>query len=107
MKALVTGATGFIGSALVQRLIDESFHVRALVRPASDASSLETLGVEIARGDIRNRDDVERTVADCQLVFHLAKPSQGDPSPTETNATGVANVAHAAVQAGVKRIVFA
>ena len=106
MKALITGATGFIGSRLVRRLIDESFDVRALVRPASDASSLESLGVEIARGDFRNRDAVERAVADCELVFHLAKPLQSELSPTETDVTGVANVAHGAVQAGVTRLVF-
>ena len=103
---MVTGATGFIGSALVQRLVAESFDVRALVRPTSDASSLESLVVEIARGDFQNRDQVERAVRDCELVFHLAKSSQSELSPAETNATGAANVAHAAVQTGVTRVVF-
>lgn len=103
----MTGATGFIGSRLVRRLIDESFDVRALVRPATDASALKSLGVKIARGDMRHRDDVERAVTDCECVFHLAKPSPRDPSPREATVSVATNVAKAAVHAGVKRVVFA
>lgn len=107
MKALVTGATGFIGSHLVRRLIDESFDVRALVRPATDASSLESLGVKIARGNIRDRDEVADAVGGSELVFHLAKPTLGDPSIKETNEMGVANVVNAAMHTGITRLVFA
>lgn len=106
MRALVTGATGFIGSHLVRRLIDESFDVRALVRPASDAGSLESLGVEIARGDMRDRDAVGHAVEGCELVFHLAKPSWGEPAPAETNAMAASHIASAALQGDVRRVVF-
>ena len=47
MNVLVTGATGFIGTHLVDRLADAGARVRALVRPATDASTLEALGVEV------------------------------------------------------------
>lgn len=109
MKALVTGATGFIGSQLVERLVEEGHGVRALARPGSDASGLERIGVEVVRGDIRNLDDVQRAVDDCPLVFHLAKsaggPIPGTSSPVST--TGTENVALASLRAGVARLVYA
>lgn len=109
MKTLVTGATGFIGSHLVEQLVKEGNGVRALVRRGSDASGLERIGVEVVRGDIRNLDDVQRAVDDCPLVFHLAK-SAGDPVPgpsSHATATGAENVGLASLRAGVARLVFA
>ncbi|HUV38052.1 MAG TPA: NAD(P)H-binding protein, partial [Planctomycetota bacterium] len=50
--AYVTGGTGLLGSHLVERLVSEGYRVRALVRESSDTSLLETLGVELVRGDI-------------------------------------------------------
>jgi nucleoside-diphosphate-sugar epimerase len=111
MNVLVTGATGFIGPHLTKRLVREGYHVRALVRPVTDASSLEALGVEIVRGDVRDPGAVGRAVANCQLVFHLAaRTSHGDLPAKEIysiNVEGTANVARAAVQAGVARLVLA
>jgi nucleoside-diphosphate-sugar epimerase len=72
MNVLVTGATGFMGPHLVNRLVQEGHHVRALVRPVTDASTLESLGVEIVRGDVRDPGTVDRAITNCQLVFHLA-----------------------------------
>ncbi|MGH8007291.1 MAG: NAD-dependent epimerase/dehydratase family protein [Candidatus Binatia bacterium] len=110
MNVLVTGATGFIGFHLAQRLVQEGYHVRALVRPATDAGALASLGVEIARGDVRDLSTVDRATANCRLVFHLAaRTSHGNLPAKETyaiNAQGTANVARAAVQAGASRLVF-
>lgn len=76
---LVTGAAGFIGSHLVERLVRESAEVRAFVRYNSrnDYGWLETLepdvldGFEIFRGDLANPEAVDRALRDCATVFHL------------------------------------
>src|SRR5260370_18633728 len=66
---LVTGATGFIGWHVARTLIARGHTVRALVRPASKVRELE---VEEVVGDLRDRESLERAVAGCGLVFHVA-----------------------------------
>jgi nucleoside-diphosphate-sugar epimerase len=70
MRALVTGAGGFVGQALVRRLADRGNLVRALVRRPHE--ELEAAGVEVVLGDAGDRASLERAVAGCDLVFHLA-----------------------------------
>lgn len=72
MKALVTGGTGFIGSALVDALLAEGFRVRCLVRPHSNLRWLQELPVEVLRGDFSHRDTLARAVAGMDYVFHVA-----------------------------------
>src|SRR5690349_9628127 len=107
MNVLVTGATGFIGSHLVDRLLETGADVRALVRPAADASRLNGLGVEVVRGDVSRVNDVERAVAGRELVYHLAKAPSGSPWSIleRVNVTGAANVVRSAARAGVARVV--
>lgn len=102
MKVLVTGATGFIGKLLVRRLVVMKRTVKALVRGTSAAAELESPAIEIIRGDMRSRADVERAIDGCELVFHLAVARES----REAILAGAANIAHAAAQAGVARIVF-
>jgi nucleoside-diphosphate-sugar epimerase len=102
LKALVTGATGFIGTQLVRRLIAAEWTVNALVRTTSECAEIESPAVDIVRGDMRIRGDVERAMDGCELVFHLAV----DRGSRDMILAGAANVAHAAAQAGVPRIVF-
>jgi len=111
MNVLVTGATGFIGRHLIQRLISEGRHVRALALPNEDTSAIESHGIEIVHGDIGDASAVERAAENCQLVFHLAAKTEalGLLSRKEvqiTNVGGTENVARAAVRAGVQRFVF-
>lgn len=109
MTILVTGGTGFIGGHLVRQLVERGERVRALVRQETDASGLS--GVEIARGDVRDEQAVDRAVEGCVLVFHLAGlTTRSRPSPRTLNAVNVAgteNVARAAARAGVPRLVLA
>lgn len=81
----------------------------ALVRPASDASALESLGVEVVRGDVRDQRAVELAVADCQIVYHLARPklsaALSNAALHSINVEGTANVARGAARAGVERLV--
>ena len=80
MKALITGATGFIGSHLVDRLVERDDTVRALVRPSSDVSYLEERGVELVRGDITDAASLAAAVAGIDVVYHAAAQG-GDGGP--------------------------
>jgi nucleoside-diphosphate-sugar epimerase len=102
MRALVTGATGFIGTSLAQRLTAASIGVRALVRAGSDVAGLESRGIEIVRGDVQSPTDVERAMDGCELAFHLAV----DRRSRASILAGAENVGRAAAKAGARRIVF-
>jgi dihydroflavonol-4-reductase len=71
-KVLVTGATGFIGSHLTRRLVEQGDDVACLVRSTARTGPLERLGVRLARGDIRDAEAVQAAVADADVVYHLA-----------------------------------
>jgi dihydroflavonol-4-reductase len=110
VKTLVTGATGFIGSHLVEALVHEGRHVRVLARPSSQTSFLEALGVEVVRGDLLDPASVAEAIRGCQLVYHLAARSSSAGGGKEhiyaTNVQGAACVAQAALNAGVERLVY-
>lgn len=72
MRALVTGATGFLGSHLCRRLLGEGFAVRALVRPTSDRGMLEGLKLEIVEGDVTDCGSIEAAVRGAAVVIHAA-----------------------------------
>ena len=72
-RALVTGASGFIGKNLVRRLVDDEYVVTCLVRPTSDTRELQRLGCRLVVGDLQNNtDDLATSVARQDFVFHLA-----------------------------------
>lgn len=71
-RVLVTGATGFIGSQLTRRLIENGDNVTCLVRDRARAQSLENLGARLAMGDVRDADAVRAAVAGAEVVYHLA-----------------------------------
>lgn len=117
LKILVTGAGGFIGSHLTERLAEEGHEVRAFVRYNSSSSwgwlndSPVKNEIEILSGDIRDMDGVRRAMGGCAAVFHLAALI-GIPysylSPLayiKTNTEGTYNVLEAARDLGVERVV--
>ena len=71
-RALVTGATGLVGSHIVERLVAEGWGVRALVRDTAAATWLRDLGAELAHGDILDGDSLRAATAGCDTVFHCA-----------------------------------
>jgi dihydroflavonol-4-reductase len=109
-RVLVTGAGGFVGSAVVRRALADGFQVRASVRGSSPVANLAGLDVEVVRADIRDRDLVDRAVADCRYVFHVAADYRlwaRDPEEiVRTNVDGTRTVMEAAQRAGVERIVY-
>jgi len=110
MNVLVTGATGFIGKHLTERLLASGHRVTTVVRAEADASALPG-GVEVARGDVRDYLSVERAVAGCDTVFHLAAKTEALELPKaaiwSVNVEGTASIARACVRHRIKRLVFA
>jgi nucleoside-diphosphate-sugar epimerase len=72
MKALVTGAGGFIGSFLVRGLVERGYRVRGLFLPGEDAAAAEKLGVEVFRGDLTKPETLTGVADNVDVVFHLA-----------------------------------
>ena len=105
----VTGASGFIGSHLVERLAADGHAVVALVRSTSDSTLLEQHGVTVTRGDVTDPAAVERTVTGCPVVFHLARAKAHGVAPMHVvdsvNVGGAGTVAKIASHAGVVRLV--
>jgi nucleoside-diphosphate-sugar epimerase len=108
MKILVTGATGLIGSHLVERLRARNHDVRVLVRSTSDLRRLGGLGLELAYGDVRDRWAVQEAVEGVDVVYHLAGVMR-DWGPRQlfmqVNVGGTEHVCRACVQKGVKRLI--
>jgi dihydroflavonol-4-reductase len=109
-QTLVTGATGFVGSAVARTLIRAGFHVRALVRAGSPRFHLEGLDLEFVEGDLRDADSVRRAAAGARYVFHVAADYRlwaRDPREIyAANVEGTRNVMREAIGAGVERIVY-
>ena len=110
MTILITGATGFVGSAVLRQLVAAGHRVRALVRPDSDRRNLEGVAVEIAVGELRDPSSLDRAAAGCSGLFHVAADYRLWAPKTDgiyqTNVTGTRNLMSAAAQAGVARIVY-
>ncbi|MEL0107965.1 MAG: hopanoid-associated sugar epimerase [Rhodospirillaceae bacterium] len=110
MTTLVTGATGFVGAAVARRLIAEGHDVRVLSRESSDRTNLDGLNVDVAIGDLTDRDSLDAAVQGCEALFHVAADYRlWIPKPADmfkNNVGGTCNVMLAAGEAGVKRIVY-
>ena len=109
-KVLITGASGFVGSAVARKLIEAGFSVRALVRRTSPRAHLEGLGLEFYEGDLRDRNSIDRAVAGMRYVFHVAADYRlwaRDPSEIfASNVEGTRILMEAAMRAGVERVVY-
>jgi dihydroflavonol-4-reductase len=110
MTSFVTGATGFVGSAVAKQLLDAGETVRVLVRPNSNRRNLEELPVEIFEGDLKNQQLLEKALQGCQALFHVAADYRlwvrSSQELYDTNVQGSRNIMLAAAEAGVKRIVY-
>jgi len=109
-RVAVTGAAGFIGSAITRRLLDRGASVVALAEPRGDRRNLEGLDVEVRPADVRDAASVRDALAGCRFVFHAAAVYgfwAKDPAVFyDVNVGGTRNVLRAAVEAGVERLVY-
>lgn len=111
MKALVTGATGFVGSHITRQLIDAGHSVRALYRSETKLRQLAGLDLEAVRGDLDDSARLERACAGCEVVFHVAAKAdywKDDDRDAlwRVNVEGTRNLLAAAKAAGARRVVF-
>ena len=101
MRTLVTGATGFVGSAVLRHLLDAGHEVRALVRPA---------GVTVVEGDLSDKESLRGTVQGCDYLFHVAADYRlwiPDPAVVyRINVDGTRDLIEIATDAGVKKIIY-
>jgi dihydroflavonol-4-reductase len=110
MKAMVTGANGFIGANVVLALLRENIEVRAFVRKQSDTRALKGRDVELVHGDLRDRASVRTAVRGCDALFHTAALyTLWTRTPEEvyaTNVAGTETVMKAALEQGIEKIVY-
>src|SRR5262252_7475345 len=109
-RILITGATGFVGSAVARRLAQEGFSVRALVRRSSPRTHVADLGMELVEGDLRDADSVRQAMAGSRFLFHVAADYRlwaRDPDEIfANNVLGTRTLMREALRAGIERIVY-
>ena len=109
-KVLVTGASGFVGSAVLRALAGRGLALRALVRATSPRTNLADIHCEIVEGDMRDRASMAAALRDVRYLFHVAADyrlwARNPEDIVTANLAGADAVMHAALDAGVERIVY-
>jgi len=107
---LITGASGFVGAAVVRQLAQAGHAVRALIRASSPRTNIAGLPVEIVHGDLRDPDSLGRAMAGIRFVFHVAADyrlwARHPQDIVATNVEGTRTLMEAALGARVERIVY-
>jgi len=110
LKAFVTGATGFLGSHVARVLAEQGAQLRLLVRPTSDLRNLDGLNAERVVGDLRDAGSIEKALAGCDVVFHVAADYRlwvRDPDAMyRSNVEGTRSLLEAARKQGARRVVY-
>jgi dihydroflavonol-4-reductase len=110
MTILVTGATGFVGSAVARKLLTAGETVRVLARAGSNRRNIEGLDVDVCIGDLTQPETLAPAVTGCSAVFHVAADyrlwTRHPEEMMQTNIEGSKALIDAALDAGVDRIVY-
>lgn len=109
-RALVLGASGFLGSHVVKALVAAGRPVRILTRPSSDTAMTDLLDLERRRGDVFDRATLRKAIEGCRSVFYCIVDARSwlrDPTPLyRTNVEGARLAMEVALEVGVERFVF-
>ena len=110
MKALVTGATGFVGGAVARVLVNHGIDVRVVARAGSDLRNIQRLTVERVEGDLRDQVSLRNALTGCRQLYHVAAHYAlwaKDPAIFyDVNVTGTKNLLEVAHEVGTERIVY-
>src|ERR1041385_2628700 len=110
MLAMVTGATGFVGSHVARVLVEQGADLRLLIRSSSDLRNIQDLNAERVTGDLRDPASLKKAVAGCEVVFHVAADYRlwvRDPDEMyRSNVDGTRAILEAARETGVRRIIY-
>ena len=108
--ALVTGASGFVGSAVARALVARGLKVKVLMRPTASRANIDGLDVEPVTGDMRDAESMARAMDGARYLFHVAADYRlwaRDPNEIErNNLEGARATMRAALKAGVERVVY-
>lgn len=110
MTTLITGATGFVGSAVLRRLVAAGHEARVLARPGGDRRNLEGIDCEVAEGDLTDPVSLRQAAAGCDTLLHVAADYRlwvPDPAAiNRVNVEGSVSLFRAAAEAGATRMVY-
>src|SRR5437660_4280300 len=110
MLAFVTGATGFVGSHVARALAEQGADLRLLVRANSNTKNISDLKADLVTGDLREPASLEKAVAGCEAVFHVAADYRlwvRDPEEMyRANVEGTRAIIRASQAAGVRRVIY-
>lgn len=110
MKTLVTGSTGFLGSAVLRELLSDGREVKVLVRKGTNTANIDGLDVEIAYGDLRDLESLRSALKDCNILYHIAAYyslwNHDRKIIYEINVDGTRKVLQAAQEKGLEKIVY-
>src|SRR5947207_9198656 len=110
MLAFVTGATGFVGSHVARALAEQGAGLRLLVRANSNTKNIADLKADLVTGDLRDPASLEKGIAECDVVFHVAADYRlwvRDPEEMyRSNVEGTRAILEAARKNGVRRVVY-
>ncbi len=110
MKCFITGATGFLGSHVARQLLARGAELRLLIRPTSRLDNITDLTAEHVTGDLRDVESLNKGMAGCEFVFHVAADyrlwARDRQELYQSNVEGTRNILAAARDSGVRRVVY-